>query len=165
MHELLNKFKETVNLAKLIDNSPVYVNVLASTHSFRISDNIGDKGSFHSTAVGKTIIAFLPEKRRKEILENYSFVHFTKKTIMTISELEKELTKIQTQGYAMDNEEGHEGVVCVGVPIFNKDMVPIAAISISMPKVRASKTTLEKIKKELMNASKIISVDLKNQNI
>ncbi len=164
MEKLSDEFKETVNLAKLVDDTPVYINVLESSHSFRISDSIGDRASFHSTAIGKAIIAFLPEQKRKEILKNYSYTKFTNKTITNYSELEKELLKVKKQGVAIDNEEGHNGVICIGVPIFKKDNNAFAAISISMPKVRTKKNILDKIKSELSKAGKKISLDLQTKN-
>lgn len=160
MEKLRDEYKETVNLAKLVDDVPVYINVMESSHSFRISDSVGDRASFHSTAIGKSIIAFLPDDKRKELLKNYAFTRFTKKTIMNIYDLEKELAKIKRQGYATDNEEGHDGVICIGAPIFNKHQYALAAISISMPKVRAKKTILNKLKKELPQITQIISSNL-----
>ncbi len=165
MEKLRNEFKETVNLAKLVDDIPVYINILESTHSFRISDSIGDHASFHSTAIGKAIIAFLPENKPRELLKNYSFNRFTKKTIINISELEKEVAKVKKQGFAVDDEEGHDGVICIGAPIFDRDHHAFAAISISMPKVRAKKIILEKIKKELTKTGKKISEELGSKDI
>jgi len=165
MEELHNKFNETINLVRLVDRSTVYVNILESDQLFKISNNIGDRASLHSTAVGKAILAFLPESKVDKILKNYSFNRFTKKTITNISELKKEIAKVKKQGFAIDNEEGHDGVFCVAAPIFDKKHNAIAAISISMPKVRAKKTVLDKIKKELPQITKKISSKLSGNNI
>ena len=67
---------------------------------------------------------------------------------------------VKQNGYALDNEEGHDGVICVGAPIFNKDNQPFAAISISMPKVRVKKIVLQKIIHELQKVSIQISLEL-----
>lgn len=160
MEKLRSEFKETVNLCKLVDNVAVYISILESNEPFRISDSVGDHAAFHSTSVGKAILAFLPEKRRRELLRNYLFSRFTKKTIRNISELEVELTKVRKQGYALDNEEGHEGVFCIGAPIFDRYKNSFTSISISMPKVRAKRPTLDKMKKELTQTAKEISSEL-----
>ena len=160
MEKLRNEFKETVNLARLVDDSPVYINVLESSHSFRISDSIGDHASYHSTAIGKSIIAFLPLEKREKLLKNYSFTRFTKKTIMNFSTLGKELERVKKQGFAIDDEEGHDGVICISAPIFNRDNQAYAAISLSMPKVRAKKQILDKLKKELPKITQILSASL-----
>lgn len=160
MEKLQDEFKETVNLAKLVNGVPTYINILESKQPFRISDNIGDQASFHSTAIGKAIIAYLPKEVREEIFKKYKYIRFTKKTLMNSAQIKKEIEKIKNQGFALDNEEGHDGVICVGTPILDKNNNAIAAISISMPKVRAKKQILEKLKKKLPEIAKEISSKL-----
>lgn len=161
MEELRKEFGETVNLARLVDNNPVFINILESVQLFRICDSIGDKAAFHSTAAGKSILAFMPDDKRNEILTNYTFVRYTKKTISNMDELEEELDKIRNNGYALDDEEGHEGVICIGAPILNKDHHSFAALSISIPKVRANKTMLNKLEKKLPQVTQEISSQLR----
>lgn len=157
MENFRDKFNETVNLSRLVNQHAVYIHITESNQAFRISDNIGDRASFHSTAIGKAIISFLPLEKQNEILKNYHFIRFTKKTIVKLSDLRKEIDRIKKAGFAVDNEEGHEGVICIGAPIFNKDKSSFAALSISMPKVRANKSKLNKIKFELPEVCRKIS--------
>ncbi|MBZ5561498.1 MAG: hypothetical protein LAP13_03665 [Acidobacteriia bacterium] len=42
-----------------------------------------------------------------------------------------ELEKVRAEGVAVDNEENHEGIICVGGPIFASQGKVIAALSIS----------------------------------
>ena len=160
MKKLHGLFGETVNLGRLHDTQIVYVRILESENAFRISDNIGDRASIHSTAMGKAIGAFLPEEKRNELIGNCSFVKFTRKTILDEQSLRRHLVLVKQHGYAMDSEEGHDGVICVGAPIFNKENFPFAAISISMPKVRAKKNVLQNIIRELQKTSIQISLEL-----
>jgi IclR family KDG regulon transcriptional repressor len=160
MKRLLVQFGETVNLARLRDTQIVYVRILESRNAFRISDNIGDRASIHSTAIGKSIGAFLPKDNLNEFIKNCSFQRFTRKTIIDEPSLRRHLLTVRQNGYALDNEEGHDGVICVGAPIFNKDNLPFAAISISMPKVRAKKVVLQNVVRELHKVSIQISLEL-----
>lgn len=160
MEKLHKMFAETVNLARLHGPQVVYVVILESRHAFRISDNIGDPASIHSTAIGKALAAFLPEDKLQELLMNCQFTRFTRKTILDEQCLRKHLALVKQNGYAMDNEEGHEGVICVAAPIFNKDNLPFAAISVSMPKVRIKKSTLQNIVRELQKFTIQISLEL-----
>ena len=134
MEMLHRKFGETVNLARLIDNRAVYVHIIESREPFRISDNVGDVAAFHSTAIGKAIAAFLPVERQAELFKGYQFRRFTRKTISSLGDLKNDLKDIKAAGIAIDDEEGHNGVVCLGAPIFNNDHQVFAGISISMPK-------------------------------
>lgn len=160
MKKLLTQFGETVNLARFRDTQIVYIKILESRNAFRISDNIGDRASIHSTAIGKSIAAFLPKDILNQLIKDCTFQQFTRKTIIDELTLRKHLGIVKQNGYAMDNEEGHDGVICVGAPIFNKDNLPFAAISISMPKVRVKKLVLNKIIQELKKVSIQISFEL-----
>ena len=51
----------------------------------------------------------------------------------------EELERVRKLGYAMDNEEELNGVICIGAPIFNYTGYPCGAIWISGPKDRLSK--------------------------
>jgi IclR family KDG regulon transcriptional repressor len=160
MEKLHTKYGETTNLARLIDNQIIYVRIVESGHSFRISDAIGDRASVHSTAIGKAIAAFLPKRQLDEVLRTNVYTPFTRKTITDEASLLKHLLLVKKQGYALDDEEGHDGVECIGAPIFNKDHLPIAAMSISMPKVRAKKKVLESMIRDLPKLAIQLSLDL-----
>lgn len=160
MKKLHSQFGETVNLATLRESQIVYLKILESRNAFRISDNIGDRASVHSTAIGKVVGAFVPKDRLNEIIRHCKFDQFTRRTIRDEAELRKHLVTVKQNGYALDNEEGHDGVICVGAPIFNKENYCFAAISISMPKVRAKKSVLQNIIGELRKVSIQISLEL-----
>jgi DNA-binding IclR family transcriptional regulator len=144
----------------LIDYQIIYIRILESGHSFRISNNIGDRASVHSTAIGKAIAAFLPKEELSEVLRRNVYTPFTRKTIADEASLRKHLALVRKQGYAFDEEEGHDGVLCIGAPIFNKGHLPFAALSISMPKVRAKEETLKAIVRELPRVAIQLSLDL-----
>ncbi|MCC6397633.1 MAG: IclR family transcriptional regulator [Bacteroidetes bacterium] len=160
MEKLSETYRETINLARLTGNQIIYVSILESDQPFRISDNIGDRAAAHSTAIGKAIAAFLPEPMLKEVLATTSYTPYTRRTIVDEESLRHHLVQVRQQGYAIDDEEGHDGVLCIGAPIFNKDHVAFAALSISMPKVRAKKKVLEDITKELPRVTIQLSLAL-----
>ncbi len=160
MEKLGTTFGETVNLAKLIDDQIIYIRILESGHSFRISDNIGDRASVHSTAIGKAIAAFLPPDQLARVLSQNVYTPFTRKTINDEPSLRKELAIVREKGYALDDEEGHDGVLCVGAPLFNKEHLVFAAMSLSMPKVRAKKKALAGMLRELPKLALQLSLDL-----
>jgi len=160
MKKLSETFGETVNLARLTDKEAIFVHIEECKHSFRFVDQIGDRAALHSTAIGKAIAALLPESRLDEIFKDYTFAVFTKKTITNYNLLKLELAKVREVGHAIDDEEGHEGVICVGVPIFNKDNSPFAALSISLPKLRASQKVLQDIHQQLPKVGIQISLEL-----
>ena len=160
MEKLLALYGETVNLARMIDQQIIYIRILESSHSFRISNSIGDRASVHSTAIGKAIAAFLPKAQLTDVLRKTVYTPFTRKTLTDEATLRKQLTLVRTQGYAVDDEEGHDGVLCIGAPIFNREHQPFAALSISMPKVRAKDKVLKSMVREIPKLAIQLSLDL-----
>jgi DNA-binding IclR family transcriptional regulator len=160
MEKLGKMYRETVNLARLIDNQIIYIRILESGHSFRVSNNIGDRASVHSTAIGKAIAAFLPNGELSGVLRRNVYTPFTRKTITDETSLRKHLALVRKQGYAIDDEEGHDGVLCVSAPIFNKEHLPFAGLSISMPKVRAKEKILKSMVREMPRLAIQLSLDL-----
>lgn len=63
---------------------------------------------------------------------------------------------VRSEGVAVDNEEGCQGITCVGGPVFASGRDPIAALSISGPSVRMSQN-LDAIKKGVREDVQLIS--------
>lgn len=87
----------------------------------------------HCTALGKSILAFLPPSKARAVLMNHGMPRHTPRTIVALSTMERELARVRRQGYAVDDVEFEEGVRCTGAPIFDHGGAPIAAISVSAP--------------------------------
>lgn len=130
--ELFNKTNETVNLGILNGNNVVYLDKLVSTSPLRVELELGVKVPVYCSALGKSIAAF--SDREYSFEGNY--IKHTENTIDSDKELNKELEEIRKTGYALDDEEYVEGLICMSVPILSKDGLSLASISISKPKTR-----------------------------
>src|SRR5262249_50365152 len=112
--------KETVNLGVLEGHEVLYLDVMESSHSFRMVSQPGMRRPLSCTALGKAILAFLPNEQREEILPALTYEHFTQYTISNEARLRKELARIAQQGYAIDNQETNLGAICVAAPILDE---------------------------------------------
>jgi len=156
--EKLGKFtEESIHLGVLDGNEITSIEGLESTHSLQTKLWIGKRSPIYCTSIGKAILAFLPVEKRENILNSIELKKFTKNTISKKEELKEELEKIREQGFALDNEEHEEGIVCIGAPIFNNKDHVVASISISGPKIRMTTERMRKYKKLLLESVKIIS--------
>jgi len=134
MQRLLGTFEHTVNLAVLDpDGKLLYVEMLEGLRSMRMAATVNTYVPMHSTALGKAILAFLPQEDAENILRATPLRRFTANTITTIRGVVADCRKAREQGYAVDDQESEMGARCVGAPIFNSASRPIAAISISAP--------------------------------
>ena len=151
---------ETVNLGVISGLDVLYLDVLESSHSFRLVSQVGSRRPLHCTALGKAMLAFLSDNERESALSSLRLEKFTPRTITTIQKLERELKKVSQQGFAVDDEEAGFGSRCVGAPIFDQSGNVAAAISISGPNTRVDRTRLLEISKAVREGAQVISRNL-----
>ena len=136
MQTLLTRHAETVNLGSLDGGQVSYIDVVQSPSALRIAAFPGDRNPVHSTALGKAILAFLPDSRRSAILREYPLFRKTPRTITQLTYFLEHLLAVRDQRVALDVEENVTGVTCVAAPIFDQTGRVIAAFSISGPATR-----------------------------
>jgi DNA-binding IclR family transcriptional regulator len=136
MEDLWHKTGETVNLGALDGAEVLYLDVLESPHHFRLSSQKGMRRAMNCTALGKTLLAWLPPATRDELLAHGKFEKRTPHSITHPADLLTELGRIQRRGYAVDNEEVETGACCVAAPIFDSSGLIAASISVAGPVTR-----------------------------
>ena len=162
MRELRLKHGETTNLGVLNQGYVVYLEIVESMHSARMAARVGSRDYAHSTALGKAMLAHLPEEEAKEIVEAVGLPSRTTATITSWPALQEELTRVRAQGYAVDNGENEAEPLarCIGVPIFDRHGLPVAALSISALGERISLPQLQAMAPDLKSATSQISSEL-----
>ncbi len=143
LDRLAASLEETVNYVKPDGGDVVYLIKKESAHSMRICTTIGQRLPMYCTAVGKAILAFLPEDERGTIIDSYEFRAFTENTVTSKEALLADLEQAVSRGYAAEHEELEIGLVCVAVPVCGQDGRPVAALSCSGP---TSRMTEEKVR-------------------
>ena len=131
---LLSEFANQHNLGVLLaverEGLLVYLDLVGAPHgSVNTMLRIGKDAPMHSTASGKILLSAMTSGRAQQILEHSGQVRLTGKTITDRSAMMQELAQIQTQGYALDNEECELGHRCVAVPLYDYSGMVVAAIS------------------------------------
>ena len=136
MKQLGQEFRETISLAFLFENHIEVVAVIDSVHRVQMGNSVGCLIPPHASSLGKCLTAFQPPERGEKLIRAFSLVRFTPNTIVNEAAFQKELELVRARGYATDLEESTLGGCCVSAPILSSDGSAIAAISISMPKMR-----------------------------
>lgn len=75
--------------------------------------------SLHCSALGKSVLAFLPEKEALEIFDRQSAGAKTGNTILQRDGLRRELRLTRKRGYSINNEEYIPGLIAIGAPLMN----------------------------------------------
>jgi IclR family KDG regulon transcriptional repressor len=128
MMRLLSKFEQTVNLALLEQGKLVYKDMLEGLQSVRMQPIPGTFLSLSNSALGLSILAFLPRQKVQLLLQGAGPKALSP---AKSKKLFAELKKIRAAGYSLDNEMFEKGLRCVGAPIFDKEGQPIGSISVS----------------------------------
>jgi len=128
---------ETVHIAVLKNHQVFYIDKVESPQGLKISSHIGSYLPAYGIALGKVLLAFLPEEEQNKSLD-YIFnknktTAFTKNTINNKKQMQAELLKIRKRQYAIDREEYEIGLICVAIPIFNQKQQVVASLSASGP--------------------------------
>lgn len=127
---------ETVNLAILDGQQILYLDVIESSHTFRFASQVGARRPLHCTALGKAMLAHLPDAEIKELLPSLTFERLTPRTLTQPGKFKKELAKTRVQGYALDDEEAVLGARCIAAPIFDAGGKVVGGVSVSGPLTR-----------------------------
>jgi len=121
---------EAVHLAILRNGKVVYIDKFDRLGGLTLATYIGFSTDPHAAAGGKVLLSELPPQRIKQIYRDKPLKVYGKKTIADFDRLMNELRKIESQGYAIDDEEYYEGVRCVAAPVRAGGQI-VAAISIT----------------------------------
>lgn len=113
----------------------------------------------YCTALGKCLLAHLDEEQLEEYLAEEELKPMTPNTITDIEKLRKQLKKIHKEGLAVDDEKFREGNTCIASPVRNYQGRVIAAVSVSIPKIRSRKEFKE-LGCQLRNSASRISKSL-----
>ena len=160
LEQLVNALGETAFLGVIDDAELVYIDKIDGRRSVRMYADIGARRPLHCTGIGKALLAHLERSEIDRILAAKPLTRYTKNTITDPDLLRQDLEKARRQGYAEDNEEIEEGLYCVGAPLFNYSGRPIAAISVSVPKIGTQNVQKDRIIKHVVQAAQEISAKL-----
>jgi DNA-binding IclR family transcriptional regulator len=160
LEKVLYDTEETVHLCILDQGEVLYLDKVDSSRSIRMTSAIGRRNAAHCTAVGKAMMAWLPEEEIDAIIRQHGLVRFTSKTITTPMELKAELKRVREHGYGVDDEEHEEGVRCVGAAVLDHTERPVAAISASAPSFRLPLEKIPLIARSVCQAAEELSREL-----
>lgn len=135
LRRLVDLTGETANLAVLEGDDVVYLAQVSSPHPLRIFAEVGRHVRPHSTAVGKVLLADLPEADVTALLGRTGLPRRTASTITSRPAFLAALDEVRAQRWALDDGEEMVGVRCLAVPVLVGERVA-AAVSISAPAER-----------------------------
>ncbi|QLH81993.1 IclR family transcriptional regulator [Halosimplex pelagicum] len=135
IESLAEETGETAQFATEEHGRVVYLYKARGNQGVQTSSNVGTREFFHSTALGKVMMAYMSEERIDEIIDRHGLPAKTEKTVSDRESLMQDLEEIRERGYAIDDEENVHGLRCVAAPVLQDDDI-LGAASVSGPSRR-----------------------------
>lgn len=137
---------ETSHIGILSGDKILIAKVCVSPLALHVASHEGSLVDIHCSGTGKVILAEL-YKKDPLFVKKIKFTKRTKNTITNFRTMQKEIKNILDSGYAIDNEEYHDSIRCLAVPIHFSNGDIVASLGITAPAVRFEKKNAPKIYK------------------
>jgi DNA-binding IclR family transcriptional regulator len=160
MRHLMEKTNLTCHLAILDGAEAVYIEKVEPHGFIRMDTWVGRRMRVHATSVGKALVADLPQEQLEKIIADRPLEKRTPKTITTLPRLLRELERVRTLGYAVDDEENNLGARCLGAPVFNQQGEIEASLGLSGTINQVNSDTMPRIVEALKDAARHLSMQL-----
>lgn len=134
--DVAKEVKETVNFVVPEESGMRYLDRVETDWAFRVQFPVGSNVPFHCTASGKTYLASMAPRVRKNMVSGLELSRQTPQTFTDPEGLLGELKRVSTQGYALDNEEFIDGMVAIAVPVTDSEGRFGAALAFHGPRQR-----------------------------
>ncbi len=132
--ELSRRSNECVSLAIPAGGGVICLDRVDSSNTMiTVRTRIGERFPAHCTAVGKAILAWLPESEARTIIFGNGLKWYTSQTLIKLSAVMEHLEFIRRQGFAFDSEELERGLCGVAAPIFLGKGHLVAAVGMAGP--------------------------------
>jgi len=148
---------ETVKVGILSRDQVSIINAVESTHQLHTRGDVGTRWPLHSSSLGKAILSALPTEEAAEILARRGMPRLTANTLTTWPEVEREMKRIRSRGYACDMEENEPGVRCIAAPATDALHRRVAAIGISGPVARIKNSMMDELAQHVMDAARALA--------
>ena len=107
----------------------IFINMSQKTHGLPPAPSAPASGPRDSS--GQALIAFLPPKAQRTLIDNIELTSYTDQTISSKERFIAQLEQIKKQGYATEFAELGHLTACCSVPILDSQGNAVAAISLA----------------------------------
>ena len=160
LDELSRRTGEGTSLAILRDGVVTIVAKRESEGAVRVVQEVGARRPIYCTAVGKALAAWLPSQELDGVIARTVFERKTSRTITTPAAFRREMARIRTTGFAIDNEEHVAGIRCVATPVRDHSGDVRASLCVVGPTSRFPQRRLAEIRKALAAVAADLSARL-----
>jgi IclR family acetate operon transcriptional repressor len=113
LRRLVEEVGESCNITALSGSEVVYLDRVETAAPLRFYLHPGSRVPVHCSASGKVFLAQMDLAQRRRLLAHTPLQKYTPRTLTDLARLEKEIKRVQSDGFAMDDEEFLPGLLCI----------------------------------------------------
>jgi DNA-binding IclR family transcriptional regulator len=165
LSELVQATGETALLGAMAPDAELamYLDKVESPNPVRYTVATGERRELYASAMGKLLLAYLPEARREKYLKTEKLRSFTANTITSVRDLREEMVRIREQGVARTHAERVAGASALAAPVFGADGAFLVGLGIAGPsdRMRAHRSAIERTLKDAAKRLTALAAGLK----
>lgn len=163
-HPVLRELTRATGMASRLavpeDGHAVVVDQVELDQRVRLDLRMGQRELPHCTGLGKALLSAMPQSEAASVIERFGLPRRTSRTITDPATFLSHLRDIARVGYALDDEEDAEGIICIGAPVFDDRSVCAGAVSITGLKLGLPAWRYQELGGQVRDAARRISVSL-----
>jgi DNA-binding IclR family transcriptional regulator len=157
LEALVDEVRETSNVGVLDGHEVVYLDRVECDWPLRMHLQAGSRLPAYCTAIGKLLLAALPPEQLEDYLREVPLVRLTPGTITRPAALRRALGQIKAQGYSINDQEDHLGLLAIAVPLRTADGQVVAGLALHGPQARLTRQRAVELLPRLQVAAAILS--------
>ncbi|TQL55552.1 IclR family transcriptional regulator [Subtercola boreus] len=138
MRGLRDASGETVHLAVRLGSNIRYVAAVESDQMMRVTSRVGREQPAHATAVGKVLLASLPDEEIRRMYTSEQLNRLSDFTLRSMDELLDEIATVRETGYARNVSESEIGMYAMAVAVHDRSGNAVCALAVAGPGARIS---------------------------
>lgn len=160
LEALAQESGETSQLCLRHGDEVVCAEAVSSAYTIRFMPEKGRAVPLHTSALGRTVLAFLPERFIARYMQRPGLKAATPFTVTDPRKFRAILAQIRRQGWAISFQQNLVGARGVAAPIFNHENQAIASLGVSGPHPRFSEKAAGALVSSIQRHARGISIAL-----
>ncbi len=160
LSELAAKTHFTAHLAIPSGWQSLILEVHDSPNPVRVASRSGATVPLYCSSTGKVFLAYRHAHELEEYFSATSPQKLTGKTIVTLPEMQKEVERVRTNGFAIDDHEYNDAIWCLAAPVRDSAGQVVAAVGVTGPATQADGQKKTDICTHVKKAAKELSAKL-----
>ncbi len=130
LQKLAYTCRQTIHMGTLNSGRVVTICKEESPYDLQVTARVGSNAPAYATAMGRAILAYLPEEKREAMIRDYTYKKYSAHSILSADECRLMLNEVRHDGYGTDIDDRFQGFGSVACPIFDYKEEPVGAIGV-----------------------------------